>query len=461
MGNPQLAIAMKKHIEVLNYKVIDIVTDVESLFQSLEHNQVFGIFLTTDLARKLNDKRLEFLADSVFTLRERYPNVQLLVLSNEEIGHPFLKELVQMGLYNVFLKGQGNLNVQQLLVLLSQPKTFGDVSHLLNVDPSIPWRITSTTPNRIIINSQEKAETVNSSTKDEGPDIEKKTEKKQRSEKLTRTKEKVVKERIIEKVEVRKEIVRVDSNLVFVCNLSPKAGSTFITANLARYLAQNNVPVTVTESPNNKPYYYHFLGMINQEEPIYSVVHEILNGNDMVSATKLPLIKGVKWNVLFPSDLVNKVDEQRLLKILFSSHQSGTTLMDLGSNLEHTSVLNYAQQVIVAIDPNPMEIINNIHILKRFMKLKEEGKNIYFVINKWTEPLKRKEFREKMNLEPDGYIPYIEPMLVYDALYNNKFPIDYREVDSELSEGLAAIANKVTNLSFEKSKKRPFNLFSR
>ncbi|MFX3643263.1 MAG: hypothetical protein ACE3L7_32225 [Candidatus Pristimantibacillus sp.] len=159
--NPDFANSLKLNVEKLGHKVVETVMLSDHLFEALENNKdlpLDGIIMTSDLAQRGSDKRLDVLSDTLLTVRNQYSSIAITILSNESAGHPFLSELISCGIYNIFLQ-QSSINVQELINSLVTPKNFQEVSHYREVNESIRWRKINRGANEVLIKRVE--QTVN------------------------------------------------------------------------------------------------------------------------------------------------------------------------------------------------------------------------------------------------------------------------------------------------------------
>lgn len=142
--NVKFAKDFKAQMAAYNVNVLDIVTSDEDLVAVLkEHrNNVNGVLIQSDLATKLGEQRLETLTDILASLREEptFQKVVFTVLSNEKSGHPFLAELVDMGIYNIFVRNEGSFTVKNIVESFEVPRSFSSTVGYRKVDPGIPWR---------------------------------------------------------------------------------------------------------------------------------------------------------------------------------------------------------------------------------------------------------------------------------------------------------------------------------
>ncbi|WP_145950130.1 ParA family protein [Paenibacillus sp. Y412MC10] len=162
IGSPNDVFAkkLKSYIETKDYKVTDIIVLAEHLIETIElsyHNDepIYGIIITTDLATKGNDKRLEYLADCLLTIRSKHSEIKIAVLANEPEGHPLLTELVNMGIYNIFLKtSSSTINAAELLHCLDVPKEFAEVAKFRDYKKDIQWRALPKGANEITVRTE-------------------------------------------------------------------------------------------------------------------------------------------------------------------------------------------------------------------------------------------------------------------------------------------------------------------
>src|SRR5690606_6515212 len=107
-----------------------------------EGHKIDGVLISSSLAKSSTEgKRLEMFADVVYTVRQEFPEVTFVVLSDEVAGHPLLGELVSLGIYNIIERNNKEpLKINQILALFETSKTFADASVYRNVDKGIVWR---------------------------------------------------------------------------------------------------------------------------------------------------------------------------------------------------------------------------------------------------------------------------------------------------------------------------------
>ena len=230
--NANLGNGFKTHLEKHGYQVKEIATYVEMLIETLELLQEEGtkidsIILTSDIAQKLKDKRLEYLTDVLFTIRKSQ-NVNIIIYANEQEGHPFLGEVVRMGIYNIFVKKShsDSIHISELIGRIENPLSFADASHFLEVDTSIKWdKKTEKPPNKIEI-IKEQTEVVPNDK-----------ERKEKQEKLLVNTIKHLSK--LSQKEIRTQYRAFASKAIVVTSMKGGIGKTDVSINLAAALKEH------------------------------------------------------------------------------------------------------------------------------------------------------------------------------------------------------------------------------
>jgi hypothetical protein len=146
---PAFADGLKKHFENEGLNVLEVCVVVDHLLEKLHELKsepsikLDGIVISSGIATKLSDKRLEFLADVIEKIRDEFSEASIIFLSDESQGHPLLAELVSMGIYNIFVKSAQKsepLNIKQLIRCINQPMLYSEVKKYRDYDTGIQWR---------------------------------------------------------------------------------------------------------------------------------------------------------------------------------------------------------------------------------------------------------------------------------------------------------------------------------
>ena len=467
--NIELAQGLKKQIELKEYKVISIEITIEHLLETIEKNEtsnntVYGIIMTSDIARKLKDKRLEYLSDSLLTIRERHSHIRFILLANEPEGHPFLAEVFSMGIYNIFRKGKDELSVDIFLRYLERPKTFSDASIYRKVTIEVPWRReVETGPRTIVIENKGKTQLEESET----------NEKKTKIDILSKEKE------IKEPVQEEQKVIPVSKHTVGILSLSKKSGSTFLTGSFAKSLAEHGITVSVLENPiesKARTYIFHSLGIASLEKKnsFYSVPHEIMN-NQKVDKEKIFKKDDIHWMVVDPrKEGIRKWSFSDMLRYLHSS-STVVTLMDMGwVNMKVGEGIGYMLRefdyLLVCIDPLPQEIEANIESLEHLEEIRKQGTNVIYVINKMNKEVRlnnelgvniKTEFRltNKINIKQAIQVPAVPTEFIYKAQFQRKLPYEYEEVKEILEPSMLSLVKMI--FPDIKPRKQQLSFFSR
>ncbi len=142
-ANTKFARDLKEQMQSLDVTVVEIVSCLEDLLESLQnHQDIDGILLKTDLSKKLQDPRLYYLSDVILSIRknELFEKINFTILADFKAGHPFLAELVDNGVYSIFERDADNISVPILVETLRKPLSFSMAAKYRKVDPDIVWR---------------------------------------------------------------------------------------------------------------------------------------------------------------------------------------------------------------------------------------------------------------------------------------------------------------------------------
>ena len=271
----------------------------------------------------------------------------------------------------------------------------------------------------------------------------------------------IVKEKLVEKevkldAPVYKEIYKgIENKLIIITGLSKKAGSTFLSINLAKALSGLKIRTSVIEPPIDSPYLFDYLGMdgkldtASSEYNFYSYPHIINNGIKPLRDMET-ILDDIIW--IIPDSRINIIenwDSLKMMKLLYASKKAPISIIDIGTNIEHESidpVLTSADMILAVINPQPVELKRNKDRLETLLKLKKEGYPVEFVINFYNSSINRKVLSNYLNISPSIFIPAINHDYIYKAGYKNKIPLDYPEVEEQLFKPLSGIIKNIIPL---------------
>lgn len=243
--------------------------------------------------------------------------------------------------------------------------------------------------------------------------------------------------------------------LIVVANLSKRAGSTFLSLNLAKYLTDLNILTSILELPF-EPYIFDNIGLqhrlskgsMEEEYNFYSYPHVISIG-EKIKRGKETIDDGIIWMVADPRKNIISEDNwsyHHMMKYLYSSKKASVTILDVGNYIEHTSiepVLEEADLILVVIDPMPAEIMMNSQRLTKLLSTKRASTNYEFVINRYTKGVNKKELMDVLQFEPLAYIPVIDLSLIHKAAYDCRIPYSFQEVKVILDKPFYSVISKI------------------
>jgi hypothetical protein len=267
-------------------------------------------------------------------------------------------------------------------------------------------------------------------------------------------KEKIIEKEVKIKVpEYKTVFANIPTKLIIIANLSKRAGSTFLTLNLAKSLANNKILTGVIEPPLDRPYIFDTINLedrLNKTEDeeslqFYSYPHEIISGNKII-ANRETIEDGIVWNVPDPrKPLIEPGDwkYEHMMKLLYTTKRSNINLLDVGEHIFHESIspiISESDMVILVVDPLPTEIMQNRDTkLEQLMKLKKQGLPIEIVVNRWNKGVDQNELNETLKIQPLTRLPSVQADFVYEMIYKNKIPLEHPEVKKQLERHLSEI----------------------
>lgn len=274
----------------------------------------------------------------------------------------------------------------------------------------------------------------------------------------------------VEKVEVIKTVYsNIPQKNIGVVNLSQRAGSTFITLNMAKALSDYGVLTSVIEIPFNKAYIFDYLGIQQKlmKEDIdfnnYIYINDVIESSETISK-KLLFEDCILWMICNPLKEVGRpFKSQHIHNILKLSKNMSVNLCDLGSNLQHNDfdeLHAFLDVILLIVDPLPSEIIQNEAVLKKFKRLQDEGIDGHIVINKYCKGIPIKELIDYLECTPISHIPFIRPEDVYGAVYNYKIPYELPSVKTLIQADMQILIERLLlndKIKIGENKKKKYN----
>lgn len=257
----------------------------------------------------------------------------------------------------------------------------------------------------------------------------------------------------VEKVEVIKTVyANIPQKNIGIVNLSQRAGSTFITLNMAKALSDNGVMTSVIEGPFTKPYIFDYLGIQQKmfsdgiDYNTYLYLNDVIK-NLEVRKKKLLYDDYILWMIGNPLQKIGEPFKgEHMHNIMKLMKNTSINLIDLGSCLEHsgfTEVQSILDVIFLVVDPLPPEIMQNEKSLEYFRALLGEGFEGYVIVNKYCESIHKKELEECLGYSPIAYIPSVKTEQVYKAVYHYKIPYELPKVKERLYHEIHMIIEKI------------------
>ncbi len=243
---------------------------------------------------------------------------------------------------------------------------------------------------------------------------------------------------------------------ICIVNLSTRAGSTFVSLNLAKSISLRNISVAVIEAPIEKPFIYDHIGLEEKvkdhprgEHYFYSYLSEI-NRNKPIDTSKNILYDDIYWIVGNPKDRrITEWDETKMRKLIHAKKNIAIKIFDFGSNyfkpyIEKT--LDDMDYILIVVDPMPAEVMQNDINIERFKELQSHYNNIFFIINKWTTGIDEVQLLRFMEIDPLERIPYISPQIIHKSIYQCKIPYESKDIQKKFNDSLERIADKMLHI---------------
>ncbi|MEK5357786.1 hypothetical protein [Paenibacillus sp. FSL L8-0709] len=470
----KFAEGMKAHLQLAGFKVVDIVVVLEHLIESIVNltekgMDIYGVLISSDLSKKIKDKRHEDLADHLLAIRDRFSNIQFVFLSSESEGHPLLAEMVQLGIYNIFIKSSKSSSIENISDLTNaflKSKLFSEVSHLRIVDESIPWRRMEKGPKDLKI-------TITKDSNQSTEVREKIIERDNIVEKEIIVEREVVVEKIVEVpkevIRVVKEVVEVETfrevsipkKIILIGSLYPGAGSSFVALALARILSHIGISNAVVEHPVVIPSLHTVLyGEKNAPENYSYISEEILNVG-RANRKSVEWKDGTTvWYPIRPTGLLeeSKWSKDMTFKMLYDIKES-VVLMDVSHEWMKNSIDETClevDEIVFVVDSllsQKYRRPDTSEISKLMLELKATGKSVHIIANR-DVPLarKRKLWLGSLPFSPEGVVPDINYQNIVESAWEGELVFDQAEIREELADGLSQLIDRLVPANFSKKK---------
>jgi hypothetical protein len=263
-----------------------------------------------------------------------------------------------------------------------------------------------------------------------------------------------------ENTPIYKEVYKgIENKLIVICGLSRKAGSTFLSVNLAKALSDLKIRTSVIEPPTSPPYLFYYTNMdkklntLGPEYGFYSYPHVIDQGIKPLRDMET-ILDDIIWVMADPKrKQIEKWDSLKMMKLVYVSKKAPITIIDAGTYLTHESmepILSSADIIYAVVNPQPAQIKQNTERLKALLKLKEEKYPVEFIINNYSPGINRKTLAALLKTKPTKFIPAIDSRYIHESNYKYRIPLDHPEVSEQLFKPLSEIIKTIIPLEILK-----------
>ncbi len=223
---------------------------------------------------------------------------------------------------------------------------------------------------------------------------------------------------------IKNKISRKSSRkIIAFLNLTEKAGSTLIASSYADYLAKKSLTPALIEMPFKPDCFYQFgLELFESDKKKFaSIPHKIKESSNKDDIEKF-FLRNIIWLVSDPR--LPKIDNwsvNEMLQLLEHANSADVVILDIGRYMYHESIFNLLpmiDKIFAVIEPRPVNIINSIGTINKFMKYQKYNSRVKVIFNKWEDTLKNYSLRDLVRLKPDMYIPNLSKECLYKSEYN-------------------------------------------
>lgn len=262
------------------------------------------------------------------------------------------------------------------------------------------------------------------------------------------------------------------SKMILIGSLYPGAGSTFVAMNLARMLADNDIPVTYVENPMNpKAYAYDALYIDGRMETAHyrDWAEQLVEENQVKMDTDF-LHKGVRWIVKDPRILnYRNWNYELMMRFVYSVRRRPIVIWDVSTSWNLESVKNIIPQcdeIFLVIDPDPVrldwasipnsresQILNLIRSYESYIP-------VHTIANKNNEGVDFSTWKETFPFESAFPFPLIDVSLVHQAMWKGELVYDIKGAQQAILEACLPISKTILPEIVWKEKKNK-NILSR
>lgn len=214
------------------------------------------------------------------------------------------------------------------------------------------------------------------------------------------------------------------------------AGASFLAASLAlRCAARQERAVAFAELPDGiggRQWLYDSVGIDRRfaGRSFVPVHRHVAEGRYIREARNMD--SRVNWALCPPADrglILSELQQARLLNNL-----AGDLLIaDLGAAAA-PALLQEMDRIVCVIDPKPSRLIGARAHYQQMRRLQENGWDVRWVINKYSDAVLRRCFRDYIRVREIARLPLLKEIHFYRAEYHCRFPLEQREIENAVGD---------------------------
>lgn len=371
-------------------------------------------------------KKEQIIYDVIKNVKLKHPQLKIVLMLGDEMKDKrhFIQSLIALGLYNIHFVSK--INVDHIIKIVHSEKTLNDMSHYLTDDNFEEAQ-----------HEDVDFEVIESEIENQATDNE---QGRQPLFDLKGLSIPIREKKVIEKTIVKETYISVPKNMIAICNITTKAGSTFISQTLSQVLREQGLSVTLVDMPfynEGRTYLSDHINTTKTDGKFYSIPHMIADKQTVnlehfyVENPKDDLIqyclldknnREIEWSFEYHAKLFNLLNK------------TDCTILDIGSfrhsdQPQLTEILQHVDMVFPVFDATPAELMANEKNIEYFYDLLKRGIPLHFVMNKHNKAIKLKELEDiDFVTKASTTIPFTNKQFLDECIYEYKHYIDHQEI---------------------------------
>lgn len=374
-GDEDLDMWLTEVLQTLG-RVEDTVDIRSHLIRKWESNRTQVIIISDQLPGDIgdDDKRDREMVEYIERLRLLSDTVRVVYLCHREPGDLLLDELIRRGVWDIF--HEGFFTPEQMLSMLEHPPSYKRVIHLTRSRP---------------YSFQGESKQTQLSSVSEIPSVSKKRESKQKL----------------------KQFVSFSPQFIVITGLLPSTGVTFVAANFARFLGENDLPVAVYEPVSEKRVLFDLLNGEKEAPDHWTSWSHQIQHNQTIKKDTTWNRDGVKWIPVGHPPFSREwtiQDDQMLLRWVKQTPLVLADCSEKDDNERTRSLLAEADRVWVVMDCDPMKMNRSMERLQHLYH--HAGQKLSIIFNRWLPSISLEEIKSYCQVWYQDHVKSI-PVLTY------------------------------------------------